>query len=47
MRESGGLLGSAELSIKRALQIATTAKRMLAISEYEKSGWRHAVVRPD
>lgn len=37
MGEGGGLLGSAELSIKRALQIATTAKCVLAISEYEKA----------
>jgi ATP-dependent 26S proteasome regulatory subunit len=37
MGEGGGLLGSAEFSIKRALQIATTAKCVLAISEYEKA----------
>jgi SpoVK/Ycf46/Vps4 family AAA+-type ATPase len=37
MGEGGGLLGSAELSIKRALQIATTAKCVLSISEYEKA----------
>src|SRR5437588_515421 len=36
MGEGGGLLGSAELSIKRALQIATTAKCVLHLSEYEK-----------
>jgi SpoVK/Ycf46/Vps4 family AAA+-type ATPase len=37
MGEGGGLLGSAELSIKRALQIATTTKCVLNISEYEKA----------
>jgi SpoVK/Ycf46/Vps4 family AAA+-type ATPase len=37
MGEGGGLLGSAELSIKRALQIATTAKCVLHLSEYEKA----------
>jgi AAA+ superfamily predicted ATPase len=37
MGEGGGLLGSAEVSIKRALQIATTAKCVLSISEYEKA----------
>jgi len=35
--EGGGLLGSAELSIKRALDIATTAKCVLHLSEYEKA----------
>ena len=37
MGEGGGLLGSAELSIKRALQIATTATCVLHLSEYEKA----------
>jgi AAA+ superfamily predicted ATPase len=37
MGEGGGLLGSAELSIKRALQIATTTKCVLNVSEYEKA----------
>ena len=36
MGEGGGLVGSAELSTKRALQIVTTAKCVLAISPYEK-----------
>src|SRR6266545_3688597 len=35
--EGGGLIGSAELSIKRALQIATTAKCVLGIGEFEKA----------
>ena len=37
MGEGGGLLGSAEVSIKRALQIATTTKCVLSLSEYEKA----------
>jgi SpoVK/Ycf46/Vps4 family AAA+-type ATPase len=37
MGEGGGLIGSAELSIKRALQIATTAKCVLGIGEFEKA----------
>ncbi len=37
MGEGGGLLGSAEVSIKRALQIATTAKCVLHLAEYEKA----------
>lgn len=37
MGEGGGLIGSAELSIKRALQIATTTKCVLGLGEYEKA----------
>ena len=37
MGEGGGLIGSAELSIKRALQMATTTKCVLGLSEYEKA----------
>jgi AAA+ superfamily predicted ATPase len=37
MGEGGGLIGSAELSIKRPLQIATTTKCVLGLSEYEKA----------
>jgi AAA+ superfamily predicted ATPase len=37
MGEGGGLIGSAELSIKRALQIATTAKCVLGLGEFEKA----------
>jgi hypothetical protein len=37
MGEGGGLLSSAEFSIKRALQIATTTKCVLSLSEYEKA----------
>jgi AAA+ superfamily predicted ATPase len=37
MGEGGGLLGSAEINIKRALQIATTTKCVLNLSEYEKA----------
>ncbi len=37
MGEGGGLIGSAEISIKRALQIATTTKCVLGLSEYEKA----------
>ena len=37
MSEGGGLIGSAGLSIKRALQIATTTKCVLGLGEYEKA----------
>ena len=37
MGEGGGLIGSAELSIKRGLQIATTAKCILGLGEYDKA----------
>jgi SpoVK/Ycf46/Vps4 family AAA+-type ATPase len=37
MGEGGGLIGSAEISIKRALQITTTTKCLLGLSEYEKA----------
>jgi len=37
MGEGGGLIGSAELTIKRALQIATSCHSVLGISEYEKA----------
>jgi hypothetical protein len=37
MGAGGGLLGSAELSIKRALEMATLTRGILALSEYEKT----------
>jgi hypothetical protein len=37
MGEGGGVIGSAALSVKRALQIATTLKGILGISEFEKA----------
>jgi SpoVK/Ycf46/Vps4 family AAA+-type ATPase len=36
MGESGGVIGSAAMSIKRALAIATTLKGILGLSEFEK-----------
>src|SRR5207247_4871416 len=36
MGEGGGVIGSAAMSIKRALAIATTLKGILGISEFEK-----------
>src|SRR5581483_1938847 len=35
--EGGGVIGSAAMSIKRALAIATTLKGILGISEFEKA----------
>jgi MoxR-like ATPase len=37
MGEGGGVIGSAAMSIKRALAIATTLKGILGISEFEKA----------
>ncbi len=37
MGEGGGVIGSAAVSIKRALAIATTLKAVLGLSEYEKA----------
>ncbi len=37
MGEGGGVIGSAAISIKRALSIATTLKGILGIGEYEKA----------
>ena len=37
MGEGGGVIGSAAMSIKRALSIATTLKAVLGLSEYEKA----------
>jgi hypothetical protein len=37
MGEGGGVLGSAAMSVKRALAIATTLKGILGISEFEKA----------
>jgi ATPase family associated with various cellular activities (AAA)/AAA+ lid domain len=37
MGEGGGVIGSAAMSIKRALSIATTLKGILGISEFEKA----------
>src|SRR5581483_1916943 len=36
MGEGGGVIGSAAMSIKRALSIATTLKAVLGLSEFEK-----------
>jgi len=36
MGEGGGVIGSAAMSIKRALSIATTLKSLLGLSEFEK-----------
>jgi SpoVK/Ycf46/Vps4 family AAA+-type ATPase len=36
MGEGGGVIGSAAMSIKRALAIATTLKAVLGVSEFEK-----------
>src|SRR5947209_13570248 len=36
MGEGGGVIGSAAMSIKRALAIATTLKAVLGLSEFEK-----------
>ncbi|MDE3075273.1 MAG: AAA family ATPase, partial [Chloroflexota bacterium] len=37
MGEGGGVIGSAAMSVKRALSIATTLKGILGISEFEKA----------
>lgn len=37
MGEGGGVIGSAAMSIKRALAIATTLKAVLGLSEFEKA----------
>src|SRR2546421_9657362 len=37
MGEGGGVIGSAAMSVKRALQIATTLKGILGLSEFEKA----------
>src|SRR5437763_6668794 len=37
MGAGGGLIGSAELSIKRALEMATLTRGILGLSEYEKT----------
>ena len=37
MGEGGGVIGSAAMSVKRALAIATTVKGILGISEFEKA----------
>ena len=37
MGEGGGVIGSAAMSIKRALAIATTLKGILGVSEFEKA----------
>src|SRR5206468_2149939 len=36
MGEGGGVIGSAAMSVKRALAIATTLKAVLGLSEFEK-----------
>jgi hypothetical protein len=48
MGEGGGVIGSAAMSIKRALAIATTLKGILGISEFEKGvGGLHSSAKSD